>query len=411
MTTQLRSTHQELEERVARRTAELARARDEAERASRSKSTFLSSMSHELRTPMNAILGFGQLLESDSSQPLTPRQRVYVTEIVRAGAHLLELINEVLDLARIESGKMQVSLEPVHLQPLVADCLSLVQPVAREHGITVALASHEACDCWVRADRTRLRQVLLNLLSNAIKYNRDNGEVRLDCSVDATSVRISVSDTGPGLSAEQQQRLFQGFERLDAAKASIEGAGIGLALSKQLVELMSGSIGVDSVVGTGSTFWVRLERALPAALPVPATVNGPTSAPAPLPTRERTVLYIEDNAVNVLLMEAILAQQPGLRLLTASLPGQGLLMARAEKPDLILLDIQLPGMDGFEVLQRLRGAEATRSIPVIAISANAMRGDLERGREAGFADYLTKPLDIQQVLAAVNRSLAGSSQT
>jgi CheY-like chemotaxis protein len=404
MTAQLRETHRELEQRVAERTAELVRARDDAESASRAKSEFLSSMSHELRTPMNAILGFAQLLASDPAQAALAQQHGYVREILRAGEHLMELINEVLDLARIEAGKLQLSLEPVNVPALVGECLTLLQPLAAEARVRLVEVPAAAGAAHVGADRTRLKQVLLNLVSNAIKYNREGGSVHVACARDGEAVRVSVSDTGPGLSAEQRSRLFQAFDRLGADQAAIEGTGIGLALSKRLVELMQGTIGVASEVGAGSTFWVRLDAAEPpglgaVAVPLPLPV-----APAP-PARERTILYIEDNPVNALLMEAMIARQPGLRLLAAPLPALGLDLARTAQPDLILLDIQMPQMDGYEALRRLRAAEATRAIPVIAVTANALPGDVERGRAAGFVDYLVKPLDLAAVLAAVNRAL------
>jgi len=405
---QLQLANARLEARVAERTAELARARDEAERASRSKSDFLSAMSHELRTPMNAILGFAQLLANEPAAALAPAQRGHVRQILRAGAHLLELINEVLDLARIEAGKLQVSLEPVDLAALLADCLALMQPVALEHGVQLVATPPPGCHCHVQADRTRLRQVLLNLLANAVKYNREQGRVWVDCSADEQGVRIGVCDTGPGLSAAQQQRLFQAFERLGAEQAPIEGTGIGLALSRQLVGLMHGEIGVDSAVGRGSTFWVRLQRAAPAAAePLPAAVApaGSDAGAEAGAAGRRKVLYIEDNPVNVVLMEAVLAQRPGLQMISAPLPGLGLDLARSEQPDLILMDIQLPGMDGYELLRRLRRAAATQQVPVIAISANAMPGDQRRGLAAGFVHYLTKPIDIAQVLAAIDAVL------
>ncbi len=401
----LRRANARLEARVAERTAELARARDEAERASRSKSDFLSGMSHELRTPMNAILGFAQLLAADNAPPLSERQRGHVRHVLRAGTHLMALINEVLDLARIEAGKLQISLEPVDLAAMIEECLTLMQPVAQDHGVDLAAGAPPACTCHVRADRTRLRQVLLNLLSNAIKYNREHGRVWLRCEVAAQDVRIEVSDTGPGLSAEQQRLLFRDFERLGADQVPIEGTGIGLALSRRLMGMMHGEIGVDSEVGRGSTFWLRVPRCAPAALPAPHEGAAPAADHAAA-ARQHKVLYVEDNPVNVALMEAVLARRPGLRLIVAPLPGLGLDIARAERPDLILVDIQLPGMDGYELLRRLRQAEATRHTPVFAISANALPADVKRGHEAGFMRYLTKPFDVAELLAAVDEALA-----
>jgi PAS domain S-box-containing protein len=386
---------------------ELIVARDQAERANRAKSQFLSSMSHELRTPMNAILGFGQLLVSDPTQPLTGRQGQYVNEILRGARHLLNLINEVLDLALVEAGRLQVSIEPVNLGELLRDCLGLMDPLARSAGIRIELADAELDRLFVLADRTRLKQVVLNLVSNAIKYNRPNGQVRIDCASRAGMLRLAVADTGPGLSPLQQERLFEAFERLDATGTPVEGAGLGLALSKQLMTAMAGEIGLTSTVGVGSTFWIRLPRA---AAPVPVEPLAAGDRPARLrPGRgERRVLYIEDNPVNVLLMEAMLARVGDLRLITAALPEQGLQMAVQERPDLILLDIQLPGMDGFEVLRRLRLDGRSQDIPVIAVSANAMPADVEHGLAAGFAEYLTKPLDMQRLLQAVEGTFAES---
>ncbi|MBX3602892.1 MAG: PAS-domain containing protein [Rubrivivax sp.] len=396
----------------ARRAAEqaLRAARDEAERASRAKSEFLSAMSHELRTPLNAILGFAQLLDTDRVQPLTGRQHEQVQQILRAGSHLLHLINDVLDLARVEAGKQAISLEPVALAPLLDECLDLVRPLAQARRVVLHARAPGQGEGFVRADRTRLKQVLLNLLSNAIKYNREGGEVRLHFDGDAATQRVGIGDTGPGLSGEQRERLFTPFERLGAESGAVEGAGIGLALSRRMVELMHGRIDIDSEPGRGSTFWVGLARAeVPAVAgaaapgtvadkPADSAADSATAAAAPVP---RHVLYVEDNPVNVMLMEAMLEREPGVRLTSAPLPELGLDLARADRPDLILLDIQLPGMDGFEVLRRLRADAATRTIRVVAVSANAMHGDVEAALAAGFDGYLTKPLDIGELLAVV----------
>ena len=383
----------------------LISARDEAQRANRAKSQFLSSMSHELRTPMNAILGFGQLLGLDSAHPLSAQQRSHLQEIMRGGRHLLSLINEVLDMALVESGKLTVYTEPVKLRPLVQECLALLQPLTSARDIHLDLEPHSA-DCAVLADRIRLKQVLLNLVSNAIKYNRRRGRVRVHIALRDAQVRIAIADEGPGLSPQQCARLFRAFERLDAGDSAVEGAGLGLALSRQLIDAMGGEIGVDSQPGQGSTFWVRLPGAnAPARESAPEPEGGHPRTTAGYATPGRKVLYIEDNPVNVLLMEAMLARMPGVQMLSAGVPQVGLQMALDEHPDVILLDIQLPGMDGYEVLRRLRTHEAGRRVPVIAVSANAMANDIEQGLAAGFASYVTKPVDMKQLIAAVELAM------
>ena len=382
--------------------AEVLRAKNEAERANLAKSEFLSRMSHELRTPLNAILGFGQLLERAK---LPGVQADNVQEVLHAGRHLLDLINEVLDLARIESGKFTVNLESVALLPLVTDCINLMQPMAENSGIEL-IEVIQSGNWQVSADPMRLRQVLLNLLSNAIKYNHKKGSVSVTYLSNDDVVTIRVKDTGPGLTAEQQARLFVPFERLDADNTQVEGTGIGLALSKRLMELMNGKIGVDSTPGAGSTFWVSLplarnEAVVSGGVVVPEARLSESSTDQPM----IYVLYIEDNPANLRLVERILAQRAEIRLLSASAPRLGLELAQAYRPAMILLDINLPEMDGFEVLRRLRDNPATRNIPVIGISANAMPQDIERARAAGFADYLTKPLQIDQFLSVVGRTL------
>ncbi len=393
--------------------AALMRARDEAERANQAKSEFLSRMSHELRTPLNAILGFGQLLKRANLGEL---QTDNVGEILHAGRHLLELINEVLDLARIESGKLSICLEPVPLLPLLNDCLGLIRPQAENSGIELG-ESAAGCDESVLADQTRLKQVLLNLLSNAVKYNRPGGRVDLTCKLHAGvhpngAIQISISDTGPGLCASQQALLFTAFERLGAESTSVEGTGIGLALSKRLMELMGGEIGVESTPGSGTTFWLRLplaqqQHGQAESSPEGAESEAPTGATL---SKQFDLLCIEDNPANMRLVERILALRTDIRLLKAGTPGLGLELARVSHPALILLDINLPEMDGFEVLRCLRENPLTRGIPVIGISANAMPKDVELARAAGFDDYLTKPLDIGQFLSVVERNLDSLSK-
>ncbi len=381
---------------------ELIAAKEEAERANRAKSEFLSRMSHELRTPLNAVLGFGQLLETDRSEPLGPVQRSRVQELLRGGRHLLSLINDVLDLARIEAGTLLLDLAPVVVEDLVKECLPLVEPAAAARGIVLEVQSAGAGAAVVVADRTRLKQVLLNLLSNAVKYNRPGGRVEVRWTLASDTLRMEVSDTGPGLDPQQRERLFHAFERLDAARTDVEGVGIGLALSKWLVNLMQGAIGVTSVPGEGSCFWVSLSRAQakgPANAPMSPTAEGVNPGAA---TRQHKVLYIEDNEVNRLLMQGMLALRPAVRLLMAAHPEEGLAMAWREKPSLVLLDIQLPDMDGFEVLRRLRADPRTRHVPVLAVSANAMPADRERAAQAGFVNYVTKPIDLPRLLSLLD---------
>ena len=393
----------ELEQRVLARTSELLAAKNEAERANQSKTEFLSRMSHELRTPLNAILGFGQLLELSLRDKL---QQDHARQIIHGGKHLLALINEVLDLARVESGQMSVSLERVGVFDLVQECLDLVRPQAEARHVTLHASTCEP-RLQVMADRIRLKQVLLNLLSNAIKFNRSGGEVRVSCVLEDHALLVHVTDTGPGLDADQQGRLFVPFERLGADVQQIEGTGIGLALSKRLMALMGGAIGVTSQPGLGSTFWVRLVRAADDvlrgavdAIQAPAASLTPSSAAV---QATRTVLCIEDNPNNLQLIDSVLGMLPDVRLISAMAPGLGLDLARTHQPDLILLDINLPDMDGYAVMQCLREHPLTQSIPVVAVSANAMPKDLERGRAAGFADYVTKPIDVGRLLRVVDQ--------
>jgi len=383
-------------------------AREEAERANQAKSQFMSQMSHELRTPLNAVLGFGQLLQDDPQHPLAPRQLLHVQEILKGGEHLLNLINGLLDISRIESGKFASQLGPVPVTDLVNEALQLMQPVAGRAGISIPTALDAPADLHLRADRTRLMQVLLNLLSNAIKYNRERGSVSVEWLSEAGEVTLGVRDTGPGLTREQRQQLFEPFQRLHAEGSRIEGTGIGLALSRRLVEAMGGEIGVDSEPGMGCLFWVRMPHAKPEAPdpPQPTPPEGDNDAgPQARDIIPRTVLYIEDNPVNLLVMQAMIARIPKLEMISADDGAPGLEMALRAQPDLILTDIQMPGMDGFELLRRLREHEATQAIPVVAISADAMPDTVARGKSAGFVEYLTKPVQMDALHEVVQRLL------
>lgn len=388
----------------------LRQAKEEADKANRAKSDFLSSMSHELRTPMNAILGFGQMLQYLPDSPLTPSQARCVEHILKGGEHLLQLINEILDLARIEAGKVTLSIEDVALDGVIKECLSLTQSLADKRAITLNSASGDQ-GLRVRADYTRLKQVLLNLISNAIKYNREGGRVDLTCSESGPGMlRVRVTDTGPGIPADRQGELFKPFSRLGAEGSEIEGTGIGLTITRQLVELMGGSIGLVSVVGEGTSFWVDLplaEREVTAVeLSVAATEAGDEGAIA----RRGTLLYVEDNPANLQLMEMIAGNLRHLTMLSAHNAELGLELAECHLPDLIFMDINLPGMSGLEALQKLRANPLTRHIPVIALTANATRRDIERGVEAGFNQYLTKPIKVDEVIAIIRKVIEGNDR-
>ncbi|WP_284614453.1 ATP-binding protein [Aquabacterium humicola] len=392
--------NRQLEARVRERTQALEQARDEAERASQAKSEFLSRMSHELRTPMNAILGFAQLMNLSNADPTLQR---WSAEIEHAGEHLLKLIDELLDLSRIEVGKLQVHLDPVLLAPLLHDAVGIVQAALPRQKVQFDVRP-EASLPAVSADPLRLKQILVNLLSNAVKYTPGGGRIVIGAQPLADGrVRVSVTDQGLGIPKDRLDRLFQPFERLGREDTAIEGTGVGLSLSKRLAELMGCEMGVDSVEGRGSTFWIDL---LPAAPPVaaPAAVS---SDAAPLePQRGLRVLYVEDNPTNRTLMEAFFQTQPAWRLLLAEDGERGLAAARAESPDAILLDLHLPGIDGYEVLRALRESPQTVDIPVIALTADAKADERERGLLAGFAQYITKPVKFGELAAALDRLAA-----
>ena len=384
----------------ARTEEALKRAKEEADQASRSKSEFLSRMSHELRTPMNAILGFAQLLELEN---LRADQQESVGHIIRGGRHLLELINEVLDIARIEAGRLSLSSEPVDLAEVLQESLDLVRTLAADRDLSITAPDVDGT--FVLADRQRLKQVLINLLSNAIKYNCIGGSVVVRCEPSAGRTRILVADTGPGLSSEDIAQLFKPFERLNAGRGSIEGTGLGLAVARRLTEAMNGTIGVESRPDAGSTFWIELPLARSPLARTDLFEEKNHSSERPAETARR-VLYIEDNLSNLRLIEQVLARRPAIELCTATTGADGLRAAQEHTPDLILLDLNLPDMHGFEVLQQLRGMERTERTPVIVISADAMTGQRERLLGAGAADYLTKPLDLRKFLEILDRTLS-----
>ncbi|MEZ4410398.1 MAG: response regulator [Polyangiales bacterium] len=412
---EVRELNASLERRVRERTAELEAsnraleaAKAQAEKASAAKNEFLSRMSHELRTPLNAVLGFAQLLEMES---LSEEQASGVRAILRAGRHLLDLINEVLDLTRIESGNLSVSLEPVPAGEVVAEVLDLASGVASTRGARLRTELSAARGPTVFADRQRLRQVLLNLVANAVKYGRDGGAVTVTAMSTARDgrCRLSVVDDGPGIAPRLVPRLFTAFDRLGAESSTVEGTGLGLALSRRLTELMGGEIGYDSAPGGGSEFWVELALAAEAQ-PAAGASRERTSALSATDAR-RVVLYIEDNLPNFKVVSRALARLPGVEIVEAIQGRVGLDLARARRPDLILLDLHLPDLPGEEVLSRLKADPELAATPVVVLSADALPRTVARVVEAGAADFLTKPLDLRRFLKVVRDRLGVDAKT
>jgi len=392
--TEAKDSRQALE--VAR--AEAEAARHAAEAANMAKSEFLSRMSHELRTPLNAILGFSQLLELDD---LNDDQRECVQQILRSGRHLVGLIDEVLDIARIEIGAVSISVEPVRVGDAVADALSLLGPLATTKGVTLRSTPPIDSDVFVMADKRRLHQVLVNYLANAVKYTPAGTMTTVECTTVRTGwLRIAVADNGPGIPRELLDRLFQPFDRIGAEQTGVEGTGLGLAHSKALAEHMGGSVGVESTVGQGTAFWVELPLA---EAPVGLVEEGDRRQAEREADVVGTVLYIEDNVTNTLFFERVLARRPGLRLRSATLGRLGLELATDIHPDLIALDLHLPDISGETVLTMLRDDPRTHSIPVVILSADATRRQIDHLLAVGADAYLTKPLDVTQLLAIIDR--------
>jgi CheY-like chemotaxis protein len=386
---------------------ELARA--EAEKASLAKSDFLTCMSHDLRAPLNTILGFAQLIDSDTPPP-TLAQTASVEQILRSGWYLLELINEIVDLSQIEAGNLVLSMQPTSLTEVLRECHAMIAPLGRKRGITMTFPP-SGIPYFVNADRTRLKQVLISLLSNAIKYNRLNGTVVVECAMSTSvstpeRIRVSIGDTGAGLSPDMMPQLFQPFNRLGRERSAEEGTGIGLVMSKRLVELMGGVIGAESTVGSGSVFWFELNSSVEPRL----ETDGAQTAIVEVPVRHgapvrSTLLYVEDNPANLKLIEQLIARSPDIALLTARDGLEGVELARANQPDVILMDINLPGISGIGALKILREDPVTAHIPVVALSANAMLGDIEKALQAGFFRYLTKPIKVRELMETLEVAL------
>jgi len=390
---------------------ELESAKSAAEKANLAKSDFLSSMSHELRSPLNAILGFAQLMESATPAP-SSSQGESIAQILQAGWHLLKLINEILDLAVIESGKVSLSLESVSLEDVMSECEAMMAPQAQQRGIEMTFPSFDT-PTFVWADRTRLKQVVINLLSNAIKYNKENGTVEVQCIDTAPDrVRVSIQDSGLGLSQDQLGQLFQPFNRLGQEATGIAGTGIGLVVTKQLAELMEGVLGVESNAEVGSKFWIELFSSMPPAFAAEAAglEAEPQTTDAPV-GRPRLLLYVEDNPANMSLVEQLIFRRKDIELLTAVDGTLGIEVARASLPEVILMDINLPGISGLEALLILRNDPATAHIPVVALSANAMERDIALGMEAGFFRYLTKPIKVTEFMETLNEALAFAEES
>jgi signal transduction histidine kinase/ActR/RegA family two-component response regulator len=392
----------------ALREAELREARTLSEAASAAKSEFLASMSHELRTPLNAILGFAQLLQRDRKEPLSERHQERVGHVMRGGEHLLRLIDDVLDFARIESGRIAISPEAVGLPAVIKEVVATLGPMASRAGIELAPVSVPTDLPDVVVDRTRLAQILMNFGSNSIKYGKPGGHVRFEISrPDRTTVRITVVDDGIGIPADKRDKIFEPFQRAGQETGPIEGTGIGLAISKRLAELMKGRVGFTSEVGRGSTFSIDVPSYRPATGEQTVAESPQVPIPASLAAEgpRHKIVYVEDNPSNIAFMRELMDDLPKIELITAPNAELGIELIRAHLPSVVIMDVNLPGMSGFEAVQRLRGWPETRDIPVIGLSAAALPRDTARAKEIGFYRYLTKPVKVDQLTAVLEELL------
>ena len=392
------------------RADELRRARETAEAASAAKSEFLASMSHELRTPLNAVLGFAQLLQRDKKQPLSERQLERIEHVLRGGEHLLKLIDEVLDLSRIEAGGVTISAEPVTLPEVLHEVMTTLEPMAQRAGVTVSLAVLPASLAPVIADRTRLAQILMNFGSNAIKYNRSGGHVRFDVTRGSESIRITVVDDGIGIPPDKRGKIFEPFHRAGQETGPIQGTGIGLAISKRLAELMKGRVGFESEADKGSAFWVEVPvDRVGAAMPSSSHVETPADSTLVTAVPRHKVVYVEDNPSNIAFMRELMEDLPGVELLTAPTAEIGIELVRAHRPELVIMDINLPGMSGFDAAKQLASLPETKSIPIIALTAAAFVRDQARAQDVGFYRYLTKPVKVDELTSVLEEILGKSS--
>jgi ribose transport system substrate-binding protein len=380
--------------------SKILKAKEEADKANMAKSVFLSKMSHELRTPLNGILGFSQLLELDNT--LTSQQKLFVDEILQGGRHLLSLINEILDLSRIETGKLKISNDNVDIDKIVDECVNLIRSSAEEKRIGIRKEYNQSSSLNLYTDQVRLKQVILNLLENAVKYNQYGGHVTITSEMKKDTIVVHVRDTGIGIPIEEQSKIFEPFYRIENNN-SVEGTGIGLALVQQIIQLLGGKIGLQSTKGVGSDFWFELP--LTHSNPIEKTIDEMTEHNVFLQTCNKQILYIEDNPSNLQLVKEIIDKFEGMTLQTAQTGEMGLHIANTEQVDLILLDIHLTDRNGFEILEKLKANPFTMEIPVIALSANAMPEDIQHALTQGFKDYITKPIDIKSFVSVVTRAL------